>query len=254
MSQSGLVLAVVALVGTIAVVLVALLVASSMLKRRTGSTGSRNTGLLADQGGPGGVVQSILVGRQQRPGSRGSAARRAGVVTLAGSRGWWVVEGPQAARRTFDPRLQAERARPNLCDLVVDGRAEGFSAESWSVSVRNLGSPIGLAARQHVLRLPCPPTWQFLVRSMPSRHELRYFPQAFKHRAGIVRANGHMMVGGDFPQVQERLGPFLDAIAQSKTWVVGLGDEVVLMSGDEPDAAELERRLGLGRAIAGALA
>lgn len=187
---------------------------------------------------------------------RGTQERRRRLVDLATSRGWRTVQGEQASGRSADPRLAAARVEPVACDLVIDGGAEEFLAETWRVRVRNLGALLSMASQQHILRVPCRTTSpaRFLLRGLPGRHELRFFPQQFQGKAGFVQFHTTMMVAGDIAQVQERIAPLIDAIQQSRLWVVGLGDEIVLMSGSEPDAAELERRLGLARAIADALA
>ncbi|MDN5893850.1 MAG: hypothetical protein L0H93_07450 [Nocardioides sp.] len=185
---------------------------------------------------------------------RRGAEERDSAADLAASRGWWVGRGAEVADRTFDPRLAAARVTPKRCDLFIEDAAEGFVAESWSINGRAPGSPLSGAASQHVLRVSSPSTPRFLVRGVPRKHELRFFPREFRNQSGFVRYHVLMMVAGDFAEVQDRLAPMIEDINRSRLWVVGLDGELVLMSSNEPDGAELERRVALARALVAALA
>ncbi|KRF17897.1 hypothetical protein ASG90_06100 [Nocardioides sp. Soil797] len=193
------------------------------------------------------------MGPLDRAVARRDRARQDSAVDVARTKGWRVESGELLVGRVFDQRFAAERATPVACDLVIDGGPEGFVAESWRVDARNLGSPIRLAGRQHLLRVPCPGTPRFLVKGVPRRSELRLFPRAFKDQTGFFKAPMMMVVAGEFAEVHGRIAPLLEAISTSRGWVIGLDDELVLMSSSEPDGALLELRLGLARAVVTAL-
>lgn len=180
-------------------------------------------------------------------------ARHDDALAIAAARGWRVDQGAAVAHLAFDDRLVAERVTPVACALVIDGGTDAFVAESWELGSSNPVSPFRGAVRQHILRLPSAGIPRFLVKGVPRRNELRFFPRAFKDQAGFVRAPMMMVVAGDFIDVHERLGPLIQAIHASRVWVIGLDDELIMMSAREPDGAELELRLGLARAIVTAL-
>ncbi|NYG58102.1 hypothetical protein BJ980_001025 [Nocardioides daedukensis] len=184
---------------------------------------------------------------------RTRAARRDGLRRLGAEQGWSLAEGEEASGRTYDERLGAERVVAGECELVLQGRADEFVAESWVTHARTLGSPLTFRTHQQVIRFPCAGTPEFIVRSLPSRHELRYFPARFKGRSGFVNFHTQMLVGGEFAAVQDRIAPFVEAIHASRLWVIGLEDELVLMSTREVDAVHFQQRLALGRAITEAL-
>src|SRR3546814_10059882 len=114
-------------------------------------------------------------------------------------------------------------------------------------------SGVTLCTHQQVLRFPCAGTPEFIVRSLPSLHELRYFPALFKGRSGFMNFHTQMLVGGEFADVQDRIAPFVEAIHASRLWVIGLEDELVLMSTREVDAVQFQQRLALGRALTATL-
>lgn len=205
-----------------------------------------------------GIVVLFLLGVGRRGPleavrARRDSATRDEVAALAHSRAWSVTQESELAQREPDPRLAAERALPTTCVQVIDGGGDGFTAETWTAGVRNLGSPVRLPAHQHLVRFSCPATPWFLVRGMPSRHELRHFPVAFREQSGFVRFHTSMLVGGQFGLVQDRLGPLIEAIDASRLWVIGVGDQLILLSGSVPGPDELERRIALGRVIVDAL-
>ncbi|MDT0201127.1 hypothetical protein [Nocardioides sp. AE5] len=176
--------------------------------------------------------------------ARRSRERRDDLARMAAGHGWWSGQDDDVADRAWDDTLSGSRA-PLCCELLIDGGDDGFVAETWLLPGRH---------HQHLLRLPCPGAGNFLVRGLPRKDELRLFPARFRNDAGFVQFHTPMLVGGDFAGVQDRLGPFIEAIEASRAWVVGTGDELVVMTGSDPSPADFELRLALGRALVRALA
>jgi hypothetical protein len=178
--------------------------------------------------------------------------RQESVRRLAADRGWTVRAGDEVASRTFPSRLRAEMVDVGACDLVVEG--DGFTATSWTAYTGRLNSPAKMAIRQHVLRVEAPGVDdEVLLRDLPVVYTPMLFPRVFKDRS-VADAPGQLVAAGDFDRVRERVEPLVDRIVASRTWVVVGDGAVTVMAHWEPDAAELEAWLALGRDVAAALA
>lgn len=211
------------------------------------------------------VAVAVLAARSRhwlRTYRRGGAGDRAvlaeaqgkqeSVRRLDAERGWTVRTGAEVGSRTFPPRLRAELVDVGACDLVVEG--DGFTATSWTAYTGRLGSSLTMAIRQHVLRVEAPGVdAEVLLRDLPVVYTPMLFPRVFKDRS-VSDAPGQLVAAGDYDVVRERVAPLLDRILASRTWVVVMDGAVTVTAHWEPDAAELEEWLRLGRDVAASLA
>ena len=192
---------------------------------------------------------------------RGGAADRAvldeargkqeSVRRLAAERGWTVRAGDEVASRAFPSRLHSEMVDVGACDFVVEG--DGFTATSWTAYSGRLNSPAKMAIRQHVLRVEAPGVdHAVLLRDLPVVYTPMLFPRIFKDRS-VADAPGQLVAAGDYDSIRERVAPLVGRIVASRTWVVVAEGGVTVMAHWEPDAAELEAWLALGRELATAL-
>lgn len=204
-----------------------------------------------------GLIIFQLNGAPARRRADGKAAAiQDQVEAFARQEGWQVTRGEEAARREFVPSLEAKLVEVGRCDLVIAG--PDWVAESWAMKSRNLGSPVGFPVRQHILRLPLTGVPSVALGPLPKPRGSSFssnsslMPRRWRNNMGID-IQRMWTLGGDLPTL-ERLAPMIAQVHASGLWVIVDDGHLTVMSNDEPDPAELQRRLQLARGVIATLA
>ena len=95
---------------------------------------------------------------------------------------------------------------------------------------------------------------ELFVRRSTGGDELLLLPRRFEGRVQVEEPVGGLFAGGDFLAARDRLGPLVDQVAASGSWVITSPGEVTVLATLVPDADGFSWRLDLARRVAAALA
>ena len=200
------------------------------------------------------LVRTLVQGKQlygvERSREAGWDASLQSTLDLAEVHGWAVDETPTS--REWPADLAAARSDGRTCLVAV--RGPDFEASTWSAKERLPGASAGVQSRVWLLRLSAPEVLDdlFVRRAAPSEEAL-LLPERFEGRVDVHEPVGGLLAGGDFLAARDRLGPLVDQVAASGSWVITAPGEVTVMATLVPDADGFTWRLDLARRVAAAL-
>lgn len=197
-----------------------------------------------------GLVQGEQFYGVERSREQGWDAALQSTLDLAEVQGWQVDDAPSA--REWPPDLAAARADRRTCLLAV--RGPDFEASVWSGKERLPGAAAGVRSRSWLLRLVAPQVLdELLVRRSGGPEELALLPARFEGRIEVQEPVGGIVAGGDFLAARDRLGPLVDQVASSGSWVITAPGDVSVLATLVPDADGFTWRVDLARRVAAAL-
>lgn len=197
-----------------------------------------------------GLVQGKQFYGVERSREAGWDAALQSTLDLAEVRGWAVDDAPSA--REWPADLAAARADRRTCLLAV--RGPDFEASVWSGKERLPGATAGVQSRLWLLRLTAPGVLdELFLRRSSSGEELALLPERFGDRVEVQEPVGGIVAGGDFLAARERLGPLVDQVVSSGSWVITAPDDVSVLATLVPDADGFTWRVDLARRVAAAL-
>lgn len=196
------------------------------------------------------LVQGKQLYGVERSREAGWDAGRQSTLDLAELQGWAVDEHPV---RAWPDDLVSARPDARTCLLVV--RGPDFEASTWAAKERLAGAGAGVQSRIWLLRLEAPEVRdELFVRRSTGGDELLLLPRRLEGRVQVQEPVGGLFAGGGFLAARDRLGPLVDQVAASGSWVITSPGEVTVLATLVPDADGFEWRLDLARRVAAALA
>lgn len=198
--------------------------------------------------------RALVQGKQlygvERSREAGWDAGRQSTLDLAELEGWTVEEEPA---REWPADLVSERPDGRTCLLAV--RGPDFDASLWAAKERLPGAGVGVQSRIWLLRLSAPEVVdELFVRRAAGGEERLLLPTRFADRVEVQEPVGGLFAGGDFTAARDRLGPIVDQVAASGSWLITAPGDVTVLATLVPDADGFRWRLDLARRAAAALA
>lgn len=189
-----------------------------------------------------------LYGRDRERESSWDSTQQS-AIDLARRSGWQVDEHPD---RSWPEDLRSVREDGRTCLLVLSG--PDFEASSWAAKEKMVGALAGAQSRLWLLRLRAPEVRHslFVRRSARGQEEL-LLPTRFQGRVAVEEPIGGLFAGGDYREAEDLLGPLVEQVRASGSWILTAPGDVTVMATLEPDASGLEFRLRLAREVAAAL-